>query len=58
MANVKDGDDFAAFEGLLNAAYRYTDGHKAGLSEEELDGLRQELAQILEEMDDRAESGK
>ena len=58
MADVKDRDDFAAFERLLNAAYRYTDGHKAGLSEEELDGLRRELAQILEEMDDRAESGK
>jgi hypothetical protein len=35
MANVKDRDDFAAFERLLNAAYRYTDGHKAGLSDKE-----------------------
>jgi hypothetical protein len=58
MANVKDRDDFAAFERLLNAAYRYTDGHKAGLSEEELHKLRQELAQVLEEMDDYPESGK
>jgi hypothetical protein len=55
MAKVKDRADFAAFERLLNAAYRYTDGHKAGLSEEELDGLRRELAQILEEMDDYSE---
>jgi hypothetical protein len=58
MANVKDRDDFASFERLIIADYRFTDAHKAGLSEEELDKLRRELAQLLEEMDDHPESGK
>jgi hypothetical protein len=43
---VTDGTDSAAFEPLLNAAYLYADGRKAGLSEEELEGWRREVAAL------------
>jgi hypothetical protein len=47
-------DDWAAFERLLRAAHKFAAGHKIGISKEELEKLRQELARTLEMMDEES----
>jgi hypothetical protein len=52
MADEKD--DREAFQNLLRAAQRFADGCEARLSEDELEKLRDELADALKQMDEDA----
>jgi hypothetical protein len=52
MADEKD--DREPFQNLLRAAQRFADGCEARLSEDELERLRDELADALKQMDEDA----
>jgi hypothetical protein len=57
MVNPKAEDNERDdLENLLRAAHRYADGRKAGLSKDQLDALRLELAWALKMMDDDSRS--
>jgi hypothetical protein len=57
MVNSKAEDnDHDDLERLLRAAHRYADGCKAGLSKDQLDALRLELARALKMMDEDSRS--
>jgi hypothetical protein len=57
MADGKAGDR-KELERLLRAAHRFADRCWSGLSKDQLEKLRQELADALKQVDDNPRSGK
>jgi DNA-binding MurR/RpiR family transcriptional regulator len=51
-------DDREHFENLLSAAHRFADACEARLSEDQLEKLRDELADALKQMDEDAKRNR